>query len=173
MNRTHPTTRLPQPRTPWVDTSTSAPSPYTQGSLALSYPLPSGVEAVPQSRALTIVAPAPDDDCVPTAEGWAARFVQAVLEVLTGDRPLSQLIRWTDESVYDDLDQRLGVVQARRPGSPTRNGRHKVATVHVCQVAADRAEVAARVTNGRRSRAVAARLELHRGRWVCTALQFG
>ena len=26
MNRTHPTTRLPQPRTPWVDTSTSAPS---------------------------------------------------------------------------------------------------------------------------------------------------
>ncbi|MGH3506364.1 MAG: Rv3235 family protein [Nocardioidaceae bacterium] len=146
---------------------------YTQGALALSFPLPSGLESVPQARALTVVEPAEGPPEGPTVEGWAARLVQAVLEVLTGDRPLTQLIRWTDERVYAEIDQRLGVVQARRLGVAGRQGRQKVATVHVCQVSSDRAEVAARVTNGRRSRAVAARLERHRGRWVCTAIQFG
>jgi hypothetical protein len=151
-----------------------SPTAYTQGALALSYPLPSGLDTVPQTRALTVVTPMTDavEAAAPPAETWAARFVQAVVEVLIGDRPLTQLIRWTDEQVYDDLDRRLRVVLGRRTGTTVRGGRHQVATVHVCQVSDDRAEVAARVTNGRRSRAVAARLDLHRGRWVCTAIQF-
>jgi hypothetical protein len=151
--------------------------PYTQGSLALSYPLPSGLDSVPHARSLAVVTPPVrgDDSDVeaPPAEGWAARFVQAVVEVMTGDRPLTQLIRWTDEAVYAEIDQRLGAVQSRRATVPARSCRQRVATVHVCQLSAGRAEVAARVTNGRRSRAIAARLELHRGRWVCTAIQFG
>jgi hypothetical protein len=140
--------------------------------------LPSGLDSVPHSRALAVVTSVqPDttptaDDAAPKADGWAARFVQAVLEVLTGDRPITQLIRWTDEKVYDDLSRRLDVLQARRQAVPVRGGRQHVATVHVWHVSDDRAEVAARVTNGRRSRAVAARLDLHRGRWVCTAIQF-
>jgi hypothetical protein len=113
------------------------------------------------------------EDTDPSAEAWAARFVQAVLEVMTGDRPLTQLIRWTDESVYAELNRRLAVISERRAGVPSRGGRHHVATVHVCQLSSERAEVAARVTNGRRSRAVAARLDRHRGRWVCTAITFG
>jgi hypothetical protein len=150
----------------------SPPAMYTQGALALTYPLPSGLDSVPHSRALTVVTAVADDEPVRSADIWAARFVQAVLEVLTGDRPLSQLIRWTDEDVYTELGRRLVVVQGRRRGVPPRSGRQQVATVHVCHVSAARAEVAARVTNGRRSRAVAARLDLHRGRWVCTAIQF-
>jgi hypothetical protein len=47
-----------------------------------------------------------------------------------------------------------------------------VATVHICQLSETAVEVAARVQSGRRSRAIAARLDQHRGRWVCTAIQF-
>jgi Family of unknown function (DUF6459) len=167
----------PAPPAGWAGTGTDEPGPsaYTQGALALTYPLPSGLDSVPHSRALAVVTSVPGepgDENAPQADGWAARFVQAVLEVLTGDRPITQLIRWTDEDVYDELSRRLDVLQARRRGVPVRSGRHQVATVHVWQVSEGRAEVAARVTNGRRSRAVAARLDLHRGRWVCTAIQF-
>jgi hypothetical protein len=146
---------------------------YTQGALALSFPMPNGLASVPEARALTVVEPLPQAPDGPTAESWAARFVQAVVEVLIGERPVTQLIRWTDEAVYTEIDQRVGVAQSRRLGEVGRPGRQKVATVHVCQVSPERAEIAARVTNGRRSRAVAARLDLHRGRWVCTAIHFG
>jgi Family of unknown function (DUF6459) len=169
-----PTSAIAPPPGGWASTGAGGPgsSAYTQGALALTYPLPSGLDSVPHSRALAVVTSVPGDETAPTADGWAARFVQAVLEVLTGDRPLTQLIRWTDENVYDELSRRLDVLQARRRGMPARSGRQQVATVHVWQVSDVRAEVAARVTNGRRSRAVAARLDLHRGRWVCTAIQF-
>jgi Family of unknown function (DUF6459) len=45
--------------------------------------------------------------------------------------------------------------------------------VHICRPTAETAEISARVTTGRRSRAIAARLDLRRGRWLCTAIQFG
>src|SRR4051812_45219056 len=36
-------------------------------------------------------------------ERFAGRIVQAVVEIVGGDRPVSQLLRWTTPSVYQDL----------------------------------------------------------------------
>ena len=172
-----------------VDDGRAPTQGYTQGTLALTYRLPSGVDAEPRPGPLALVPSRPEPDpcgsddraddaagpavVAPDAHEWAARFVQAVVEVVSGDRALTQLARWTEPAVYDDLGRRRArVARHRRPG-PGRSGRQQVATVHVWQPDADSAEVAARVTFGGRSRAIAARLDFRRGRWVCTALAFG
>src|SRR3990170_1128248 len=99
--------------TPQLALPTTSPAadvhPLVQGALALDFALPSGLPAVPQAAALTLLVggdrrpgPAPHPDAlatpatVPAARDWAGRFVQAVVEVIAGDRPLQQLIRWTD-----------------------------------------------------------------------------
>ncbi len=147
---------------------------YSQGSLALTYPLTSGLTAEPRSSALTVVQDRPPaQTCIPDPEVWAARFLQAVVEVVSSDRPLSQLARWTSSSVFDEVLRRQQLVAAHRNRAATRSGRVQVATVHIFQASADTAEVAARVKSGQRSRAMAARLEYDRDRWQCTAIVFG
>ena len=150
-----------------------AAADYTQGALALTYPLPSGLEALPQARALSVVPPPQETPRADAAETWAAHLLQAVLEVVSGDRPLSQLVRWTDGRVYRQIAHRQQLRSSLRTATRLRGGRQHVATVHVCQLSATTAEVAARVITGPRSSAMAARLELHRSRWMCTAIQFG
>src|SRR5690242_8499268 len=52
-------------------------------------------------------------------EQFAARIVQAVVEIVGGDRPVSQLLRWTSPVVYQDLGRRAQVVAravGKRPG---------------------------------------------------------
>ncbi|MBA2522855.1 MAG: hypothetical protein H0V25_05940 [Solirubrobacterales bacterium] len=109
---------------------------------------------------------------VEESEAWAARFLQAVVEVLSSDRPLTQLVRWTDSTVYADIASRQSRLAARAARG-MRSGRPHVATVHIYQPTDDVAEISARVTTGGRSRAIAARLDLHRDRWLCTAIHFG
>ena len=156
----------------WQPPDEPGPAPYTQGALALTYSLAGGLDADPGAGGLTLVPDAEDRD-VPDAEQWAMRFIQAVIEVVSSDRPLSQLARWTRPEVFVDLGRRRErVAQHRSPGQ-ARTSRQHVASVHVWQPSSDVAEVAARVTMGIRSRAIAARLEFERGRWLCTALTFG
>lgn len=148
---------------------------YTQGALALTYPLPSGLTSDPQSSALTLVQPGIEGSTPPpsTSEAWAARFLQAVVEVVSGDRPLTQLVRWTDQAVYAEIAERKQRVAVARQSVTSRAGRAHVVTVHLGYPTNDSAEVAARVTMGGRSRAIAARLDMHRDRWLCTDIQFG
>lgn len=110
---------------------------------------------------------------LPDPRSWSGRFVQALVEVLAGDRPAAQLLRWTDHRVYNDV---LNRVRALGPsGSAQRGdrGRAMVRSVHVCEPRDGVAEVAVHVNHGGRSRAVAVRLEGLDGRWRCTALQLG
>lgn len=144
--------------------------PYIQGSLALSYSLPSGLDAAPRCGAAVSDS---DDGLPPTVEGWARRFLQAVVEVVGCDRPVTQLARWTDQAVYAEIARRQRVNAARRADGARRGSRHQVATVHVHQSSPRAAEVAARVSYRGRSRAIAARLDLRQGRWLCTAICFG
>jgi len=152
---------------------------YLQGSLALSYPLPASLDKEPTSSALTMVRPMHPDQAdpledAPDATGWAGRFVQAVVEVISSDRPLHQLLRWTNETVYAEIGRRKDYVTGRRgPGPHPPAPRQQVATVHVTVSVVGTAEVAARIVAGRRSRALAARLDYVRGRWTCTAISFG
>ncbi|MBA2444236.1 MAG: hypothetical protein H0V49_02770 [Nocardioidaceae bacterium] len=147
---------------------------YSQGALALTYPLTSGLAAEPRSTALTVVQSRPSlESTVPDPAAWVARFLQAVVEVVSSDRPVSQLARWTSSSVFDEVLERQQLVARHRTRGATRSNRVQVATVHICQVSAETAEVAARVKSGQRSRAMAAKLEYDRDRWQCTAIEFG
>jgi len=168
-----PPGRAPRPSSP-------GRTPAVQGTLALAFVLPSGLPAEPAAPDLAL-APAPrrawepeDSDDEPpdyTARAqltdprmWAARLGQAVLEVLSGGRPVTQLLRWTSAQVYAELAE-------HRAGHSLR--RESVRSVHVCEPADGVAEAALVVAGSERPRAVALRLEGLRGRWVCTAIVLG
>ena len=141
------------------------PVDAVQGTLALDL---RGSTRVPGSPELSVV---PDTDDV---RAWAARFAQAVVEVVGGDRPLSQLVRWTTGRVYRDLARRVAILGRTAPATERlRTVRPQVRSVHVFQPGPASAEVSVHVRHGQRSRALAARLEWTGGRWTCTALLLG
>ena len=108
-------------------------------------------------------------------EHWSRRYAQAAVEIVGGDRPVTQLLRWSSRDVYADLARRAHLValthgtgrgDARPPVRP------QVLGVRTCVVAHDAAEVSAHVRYGCRSRAVALRFEYRGDRWICVALDF-
>ena len=160
--------------------------PTVQGTLALAFLLPSGVPSTPVAPPelrLVPVRPEAEEDAdaldfgpqptgtaeLPEARGWAGRFAQALVEVLAGDRPLAQLVRWTTTGVYDEVS---GLVAG--PGVARSDAsRGVVRSVHVSEPADGVVEICALVRRGARSTAVALRLEGLDGRWQCTALELG
>ncbi len=147
----------------------SAPLSAVQGTLALDLQPhldPPSAEVVPidQRRRRSV-------------EAWAHRFAQAVVEIVGGDRPVAQLLRWTEQEVYADLHRRA-VLVARAGGhvpgqARVQPARPRVRSVHLSFVSEAVVEASAHVRYGERSRAVASRFELRDGRWLCTALEFG
>jgi hypothetical protein len=109
-------------------------------------------------------------------EKHAARIGAAVVEIVGGDRPVSQLLRWTTPDVYDNLARRAYLVASttgRRAGAGgIQSVRPHVAGLRTSFVTPTCAEVSLHVRYGPRSRAVAARFELVRDRWQLTALEF-
>jgi Family of unknown function (DUF6459) len=104
----------------------------------------------------------------------ARRFLQAVVEMAGADRPVVQLLHWATPEVYAEVCRHADAVAASSDTRHrSRTGRPRVVSVHVGRPADGVAEVAAHVRHAGRSRALAARLELRQGRWVCTALQLG
>jgi hypothetical protein len=149
-------------------------------------PLPSGPPAVPYASIQGTLAldygvrgaRTPDLRLLPgdrvELEAFAHRFASAVVEVVGGDRGPSQLLRWTTERVYADLQRRTALLARTTPGDRrVRRLRSQVRSVHVFCPSAGAAEISVHVRHGERSRAIAARIELLEGRWCCTALQFG
>jgi hypothetical protein len=137
-----------------------------QGTLALDYG-----HLVRPTRA-------PDLRLVPRdrleLEGFAHRFAKAVVEVMGGDRGPSQLLRWTSEQVYADLCRRAALLNRATPNDRRlRRLRSQVRSVHLFCPSARAAELSIHVRQGHLSRAIAARLEVVDGRWICVALQFG
>jgi hypothetical protein len=155
-------TRLPQQRTP-------GPCAVVQGSLALSY---SPVAAPPVAAEGPTRVPAEVRDETAEIRHLAGSFAQAAVEVVAGQRPVLQMLRWTDEHVYGDLERRAALVAQAR-GTAARRVHAQVRSVHVCRPHPDVAEVSVHVRHGERSRALALRLERHRDRWRCTVLLFG
>jgi hypothetical protein len=109
-------------------------------------------------------------------EQWSHRYAQAAVEIVGGDRPVSQLLRWTAGEVYADLHRRALLVAragGHQPGqSRVQPVRPKVVSVHTCFVSETVMEAGIRIRYGERCRAVAARFEQRKERWICTALEF-
>ncbi len=157
-----------------VEPRTDVPLAAVQGTLALDL----GLAAVPSRQP----APPPlyavsDAEARSAAEvqAWAARFAQAVVEVTGGDRPLTQLLRWTSARVYAELGRRVRIMAQKRPPTAqrVRSIRPQVRSVHVFQPKPTSAEISVHVRYGNRSRALAARLEHRNGHWLCTELLVG
>lgn len=107
----------------------------------------------------------------------ASTFVQALVEVIAGDRPTAQMAAWMSADVYDQLVERLFVQTCAAPRQHSRAAAH-VGSVHLVMIDDHSAEIAARMVQAGRSRALAVRLDLQptlRGgqQWRCTALSWG
>ncbi len=100
----------------------------------------------------------------------ARRLATACVEVVLGVRPAAQLARWLTPGVLDALRSRSGFGRGTVPGprrAPACRG------LRVCLVGEHAVEATAVVDDGRRVRAVAVRLETHRGAWRATAVEVG
>ncbi|KAA1418790.1 hypothetical protein F0U44_09880 [Nocardioides humilatus] len=152
------------------------PVTATQGTLALAL-LPRREPPSPAGDGRTgATVVAIDRRQRAVVEEWARRFAQAAVEIVGGDRPASQLLRWTAPSVYDDLRRRALLVAragGHQPGlARVQPVRPRVVSVRTCFVRPDAVEAAIHLRYGERSRAVAARFERIDQRWICTALDF-
>jgi len=155
-----------------------APLASVQGTLALDLQprhdppeLAGGPDPRPWADVISIEAPRRRG-----LEQWACRYTQAAVEIVGGDRPVTQLLRWSSREVYVDLERRAQLV-ARAGRHQAGQGRvqpvrPKVLGVHTCFLARDLVEVSAHVRYGERSRALAARFVEVQQRWCCTALEF-
>jgi Family of unknown function (DUF6459) len=175
---------VPQCEPPYDDESDTSP-PYRvrakdgiQGTLALAFDLPNGLPAEPEAPPDLRLVPSLDarpanrrSDRNGEARAWAGQLARAVVEVLAGERPATQLLRWTTDEVYHVVARR-----ARRAGrsgelAVAGNPKPKLRSVRACEPAEGVVEASAVVGRGDRFSAVALRLELVEGRWRCTALE--
>ncbi len=160
-------------------------SPF-QGTLALSFALPSGVPAIPEApRSLRLIYgyASPDGEEfslqatprneLPDPRPWAARLVQALVEIQSGDRPLSQLLRWTTAEVYA-LTAKHVAQRTIVTNSMTRReqARAVLSSVHISEPDDGVVEACAVVRGQHRCQAIALRLEGIEGRWQCTSLMW-
>jgi hypothetical protein len=117
-------------------------------------------------------ARSPRSVCAPTTTGanvLATRYAQLLIEALTGQRPVSQLIRYTTDDVYEQLRH---LVQGGRLRSRPSGAQPVLRRVHDDSPTAGVLEVTARITVAERSQALAFRLEQHTPQiWRCTALE--
>jgi hypothetical protein len=105
----------------------------------------------------------------PDPRRWCAVFARALVEVLTGTRQAAQLSMWTTRPVLALLERRSNLLLARRVGrASARAGR-----IILCEPAAGVLEASLTLHDNARVRAVAFRLELYDGRWLCTAIDIG
>jgi hypothetical protein len=101
---------------------------------------------------------------LPPARRAAQVLATALVEVLSGRRPVGQLRAHCAPGAYAAVVSRAPTT----PGAPIQ-----LISVRVCQPADGIAEVSATVRAGRRVRAIAFRVEGVQGRWRITALDIG
>jgi hypothetical protein len=118
----------------------------------------------------TLVDPETSSPEPSTDPGLLARsLAAAVVEVIRGVRPVGQLARWLALGVLTELRERVALASAA-PQVAVRPA--VVRRLIACRVPSA-VEVSAAVDDGVRVRAVAFRLEAHRGGWRVTALEIG
>lgn len=107
---------------------------------------------------------------LPDAQQWSARLALIVIQTLLGQRPVAQLNRWMVDDVLAaiSLMQRHNLKVRGRTAVPAA-----LRSVRVQHPSPEAVEVSAHVVIGKRSTAMAFRLEALGDRWLCTALELG
>jgi Family of unknown function (DUF6459) len=107
---------------------------------------------------------------LPDAREWSTALALALIQALLGQRSVAQLNRWIAEDVLAAVSiyQRRNLREHGRAAVPISV--HSVRVQHPDPAVA---EVAAHMVIGKRSAAMAFRLEALGDRWLCTALQLG
>lgn len=148
--------------------------PYVQDALAVD------LQAALDEEIFGVQPTSAED--LPDPARWAAHVGQALVEVMHGLRPPTQVLRWTSSEVYTVVSRRATAASRRAVGASNRDaggarGRTaravRVRTARVCHPRDDVAEAALLLHDGRRLRAMALRLEGRDHRWVVTALHVG
>ncbi|MEU7959696.1 Rv3235 family protein [Micromonospora humida] len=136
---------------------------------------PTGRRPDPRPRPGHPAAPPlpPPATTTPEATRAAHRFVGTCLEILNGYRPPGQIRALVEPGRTVEVAEQLARAAARTPPVRRRSTRPAVhlRRLRVCQPRPAAVEVAAVVTGGGRSWAMALRLEHRRGNWLCTTLQ--
>lgn len=107
---------------------------------------------------------------LPDPKVATARIAQILIDVMVGQRPVSQLNSVTSAGVRADV---LRAVAALPPSTHTARVRMQVVSVRVTSPGPTIVEASAVIRGTQRSRAMALRLEGLDGRWLCTALRVG
>jgi len=134
--------------------------PITDGANALTYVAPRVATGAADDFD---VQPTPRAD-LPSARQWSMRLVDAMVEVINGVRPASQLTRW----VTPELMTQVHMHMANR-----KTPRLMVRSIHVHETDDGVAEISAVFGTPARSFALAMRLEGLDGRWKATSLIWG
>lgn len=172
---------VPDPDPPAHDGSLEVPEICPQQQvLPLLYLLPTGLPAVPELPEPVALledpffAPQPTRSAdLPDPVAWTGRLVQALVDVLSGERPPGQLTRWFTPGVLAAVNAHA-IASNRADVSVRRlRTRRRIGSIHVSAPADGIVEACAVVVGARRSRAIALRLEGLDGRWRCTALDVG
>ncbi|HEY0119940.1 MAG TPA: Rv3235 family protein [Cellulomonas sp.] len=96
----------------------------------------------------------------------------AAVEALSGIRPLAQLARWVSPTVYERTARRAAITAPRgEPSPPAR--RPTVRRIRVFRLGPGAVEASVVIADGDRVRAVAVRIEPHRGAWRAEDLIIG
>ena len=103
-----------------VPLRTPVPVGSVQGTLALDLVPRQNPPHVPGRLAAEVIPI--DQPARREVERWARRYAQAAVEIVGGDRPVSQLLRWSTREVYEDLTRRAQLV-ARAGGHSPGEGR--------------------------------------------------
>ena len=174
--RTYTVQWLIESRPPSVSWSRPSPPQLNQPALDFTDHEPDHVQTVgPNDRGVRVSMvkarwAARQRSGLPDALEWSTALAVAVLQTLLGQRPVSQLNRW----VVDEVLVAIGMYQRR---SLALHGRIAIPTavrsVRVQHPDPEVAEVAVHVVIGKRSAAMAFRLEALGDRWLCTALELG
>jgi Family of unknown function (DUF6459) len=173
---THTVRWLIESRPPSLSWSRPSPSQSNQPPLDFADHEPDhGNAAVANDRGVRVSTvrarwAARPRDGLPEAEQWSATLALALIQALLAQRPVAQLNRWVVDEVLVAISmyQRRSLALPGRIAIPTG-----VRSVRVQHPDPDVAEVAAHVAIGRRSTAMAFRLEALGDRWLCTALELG
>jgi Family of unknown function (DUF6459) len=144
--------------------------PSSQGMLALSFSTERAYRPEPDPQ----FGPQPTSSSdLPDPATTCSALIQAVIEVLGGTRPASQLARWLSSDVYSAVSRRAALAARMRRGAAPSARHAVVRAVRVCEPADGVVEGSAVVVEQGRVRAVALRLEGMDGRWRATAVEVG